>query len=342
MTQHRAMPTFDRRQFLTSAAGFTLALTVAPEALTFADEALAEAPGAPGAPASLTAWVTIAPDGATRSCRRPPSWDRAPSRHWRWCWPTSSTSIGRRSRSATRRPGMRRPTAIRNSELHSHRGQHGDARLLHADADRRRAGAPRAARCRSGKMERAGRRTHDRAERGAARPSRRRISYGEIAAFAKAPAELPKIADTDLKRPEQFRYIGKDVLRTELPLKVTGAAKYGMDAEVPGMVYATVLHSPYFGGAPETVDDTAARQVPGVTDVVRLPDGVGIVGATVEATLAARGLVKVGWSNAPAAAYDSERALEEFEPSLATRPAPASHSAHKAMSKPRWRAPPRS
>ena len=62
MTQHRAMPAFDRRQFLTSAAGLTLALTVAPEALTFADEALAEATGAP---ASLTAWVTIAPDGAT-------------------------------------------------------------------------------------------------------------------------------------------------------------------------------------------------------------------------------------------------------------------------------------
>ncbi len=72
------------------------------------------------------------------------------------------------------------------------------------------------------------------------------------------------------------------------------------------------LHAPYIGGTPETVDDAAARQVPGITDVVRLPDGVGIVGTTVEATLAARGLVKVGWSNAPAAAYDSERALEEF------------------------------
>ena len=85
-----------------------------------------------------------------------------------------------------------------------------------------------------------------------------------------------------------------------------------IDVQVPGMGYATVLHAPYIGGAPETVDDAAARQVPGITDVVRLPDGVGIVGTTVEATLAARSLVKVGWSNAPAAAYDSERALEEF------------------------------
>ena len=59
MTRHQGISAFDRRQFLTSAAGLTLALTVAPEALTFADAALADAP------ASLTAWVTIAPDGAT-------------------------------------------------------------------------------------------------------------------------------------------------------------------------------------------------------------------------------------------------------------------------------------
>ena len=56
--------------------------------------------------------------------------------------------------------------------------------------------------------------------------SSRRICYGEIAAFAKAPAELPKIEDKDLKPAASFRYIGKDVPRVEVPLKVTGAAKY--------------------------------------------------------------------------------------------------------------------
>src|SRR6516225_995059 len=54
--------------------------------------------------------------------------------------------------------------------------------------------------------------------------SNRRISYGEIAAFAKAPAELPKIEDRDLKPTATFRLIGKDVPRVELPTKVTGAA----------------------------------------------------------------------------------------------------------------------
>jgi isoquinoline 1-oxidoreductase subunit beta len=140
----------------------------------------------------------------------------------------------------------------------------------------------------------------------------RRISYGEIASFAKAPAELPKIEDKDLKRAASFRYIGKDLPRVEVPLKVTGAAKYAMDVQVPGMVYGAVLQSPYPGGAPETVDDARARQIAGITDIVKLPEGVGVIGASVEATQAAKNLLKVTWSDAPGAHLDSERALEEF------------------------------
>src|SRR5215471_827865 len=66
--------------------------------------------------------------------------------------------------------------------------------------------------------------------------SGRRIGYGEIAAF------------------------GKDVPRVELPSKVTGAAKYAMDVQVPGMVYAAVLQSPYPSGAPQMVDDSETRK----------------------------------------------------------------------------------
>jgi isoquinoline 1-oxidoreductase subunit beta len=142
--------------------------------------------------------------------------------------------------------------------------------------------------------------------------SGRRISYGEIAAFAKAPVEMPKIEDNDLKPAASFRLIGKDVPRVELPTKVTGAATYAMDVQVPGMVYAAVLQSPYPHGAPETVDDSAARKVPGITDVVRLPDGVAVIGSTVEGTQAAKKLLKVTWSSAAGVNHDSERALEEF------------------------------
>lgn len=139
--------------------------------------------------------------------------------------------------------------------------------------------------------------------------SGRRIGYGEIAAFAKAPAELPKIEDKDLKPAKDFRLIGRNVDRVEVPLKVTGAAQYGMDVQVPGMVYAAVLLSSWPDGAPETVDDAAARKVPGILDVVRLPEGVGVIGTTVEGTQAAKALLKVTWSTAPGAGLDSEAAL---------------------------------
>src|SRR5882757_8810242 len=142
--------------------------------------------------------------------------------------------------------------------------------------------------------------------------SNRRMTYGDIASFAKAPAELPKVDEKDLKPTASFRLIGKDVPRAELPTKVTGAAKYAQDVQVPGMVYAAVLQSPYFGGAPEAVDDGAARKVAGITDVVKLPDGVGVIGTSVEATQAAKALLKVTWGDAPGAKHDSERALEEF------------------------------
>jgi isoquinoline 1-oxidoreductase beta subunit len=144
------------------------------------------------------------------------------------------------------------------------------------------------------------------------KPSGRRLRYGEIAAFAKLPAELPKIEDTDLKPWASFRLIGKDVPRAELRSKVMGTAQYAIDVQVPGMVYAAVLQSPYQGGAPVTVDDVRARQVAGITDVVKLPGGVGVIGTSVEATQAAKDQLNVTWSEALAANHDSERVLDEF------------------------------
>ena len=142
--------------------------------------------------------------------------------------------------------------------------------------------------------------------------SGRRIGYGEITSFAAAPNELPKISEADLKPTASFRLIGKDVPRRDVPLKVNGSAKYGMDVQVPGMVYAAVLQSPYAGGAPLDIDDAQARKVVGITDIVKLPEGVGIVGTTVEATQAGKNLLKVTWGDATGARLDSERALEEL------------------------------
>ncbi len=143
-------------------------------------------------------------------------------------------------------------------------------------------------------------------------PSGRRISYGEVAAFARAPAELPKVEEKDLKPLDRFRLIGADLARDEVPLKVRGAAQYAIDARVPGMIYGALLQSPYEAGAPDKIDDAKARQVPGILDVVKLPNGVGVIGTSVEATQAAKLGLSVTWTDAPGASFDSEKFLEEF------------------------------
>jgi isoquinoline 1-oxidoreductase beta subunit len=145
--------------------------------------------------------------------------------------------------------------------------------------------------------------------------SGRRISYGEIAKFAAVPNEPPQITAADLKKEPQFRLIGrKDIGRVDVPAKVNGTAKYGIDVQVPGMVYATVLQSPMEGAKPATVNTDEVMTVKGVTKVLPLPFGVAVVGDSVEATRAGRSALKVTWdtSGAAAAKFDSEKAKDEY------------------------------
>ena len=115
--------------------------------------------------------------------------------------------------------------------------------------------------------------------------SKRSISYGDVAKFAKVPAELPKIAEADLKKRKDFKLIGrKDIGRVDVPSKVNGSAKYGIDVQVPGMVYASLLHSPMEGVKVGSVNADDVKKIKGVTHVLSLPFGVAVVGDTVEAT----------------------------------------------------------
>ena len=71
--------------------------------------------------------------------------------------------------------------------------------------------------------------------------SNRKISYGDIAKTATVPNPLPEVTKADLKPASQFRLIGKDTGRLDVPSKVNGTAQYGIDVQLPGMLYATVL-----------------------------------------------------------------------------------------------------
>src|SRR3954467_6624374 len=110
--------------------------------------------------------------------------------------------------------------------------------------------------------------------------SGRRMSYGEIAAVAQIPAAAPEIKPEELKKPSDYRLIGKDVMRVELPTKVNGTARDSIDGQLPGMLYAAVLRGPVEGTSALQIDDREARAIHGVSRIVRLPFGVGVVAET--------------------------------------------------------------
>ena len=137
--------------------------------------------------------------------------------------------------------------------------------------------------------------------------SKRRISYGDVAKFAKVPAEPPKVTEADLKKPSQFKLIGrKDIGRVDVPSKANGTAKYGIDVQVPGMVYASVLESPVEGAKVQVLNMEDVGKIKGVSKVLPLPFGVAVIGDTVEATRAGRNALKVKWDTTGAAAANTD------------------------------------
>jgi isoquinoline 1-oxidoreductase subunit beta len=143
--------------------------------------------------------------------------------------------------------------------------------------------------------------------------SGRRLTYGEIAAFAEVPAKAPEVAESELKKPEQFRLIGTSMMRIELPQKINGSAQYSIDVQVPGMLYGAILRAPVEGSGPDKIDDAKARAVPGVIEIVRLPYGVGVIADKPWAAFNAKAALDVTWTRTGKAwGFDSDKALVAF------------------------------
>jgi isoquinoline 1-oxidoreductase beta subunit len=145
--------------------------------------------------------------------------------------------------------------------------------------------------------------------------SGRRLGYGEIAGFAEVPAAAPEIKPEQLKKTADFRLIGKDAMRVELPRKVNGSARYSIDVQVPGMIYGAVLRAPVEGSGPDKVDDAAASAMPGVIKVVRLPYGVGVLAQTPWAAFAAKDALakSITWTRTGSGwSFDSDKGMADF------------------------------
>ena len=140
--------------------------------------------------------------------------------------------------------------------------------------------------------------------------SRRSAKYGDLAAEA---ATLPVPEKVALKRPEDFKLIGTPAKRLDVPAKLNGSAIYGIDARPPGVKIATLAQSPVFGGRVKSVDDSAAKNVKGVRQIVRLDDAVAVVADHMWAAKQGLAALKVEWDDGPHAKLTTEDIARELE-----------------------------
>src|SRR3984893_16799127 len=141
-------------------------------------------------------------------------------------------------------------------------------------------------------------------------PTGRSIKYGDLAGDA---ARIPVPESVALKRPEDFKLIGTPAKRLDTPAKVNGTAVYGIDARPPGVKIAPLAQSPVFGGRLKSVDDTAAKAVKGVRQIVQLDDAVAVVADHMGAAKKGLAALVIEWDDGPHAKLNTKAIVAELE-----------------------------
>ena len=149
------------------------------------------------------------------------------------------------------------------------------------------------------------------------RPSGRTLRYGELAAEA-AKVKLAK--EPVIKTPAQFTFLPRRMPRLDVVHKTDGSAKFGIDAQVPGMVFASINACPVRGGKLKSVDESVLSGLPGIVGVVKLEDAVAVV-ATDSFWRAKRALSRLQpeWAVGAAGSVNSEQLSKEFRAALTER-----------------------
>ncbi|MDH4107778.1 MAG: molybdopterin-dependent oxidoreductase [Gammaproteobacteria bacterium] len=98
-----------------------------------------------------------------------------------------------------------------------------------------------------------------------------------FADFAVAAADVSLPPKPRLKDPHQFRIMGTSPPRLDIPAKTDGSARFGIDADVPGMKYATIRAAPVFGSSVVAVDEAVVQDMPGLRKIVNLGDAVAVI-----------------------------------------------------------------
>lgn len=138
----------------------------------------------------------------------------------------------------------------------------------------------------------------------------RSASFGALAAKA-AHQKVP--AQVTLKNPADFTLIGTRLPRLDSIAKTTGRTMYSLDIKRPGMRTAVLLRPAKFGAVLRHVDDTGARAVQGVVDVVTIPQGVAVIGTNSWAAMQGRSALKAEWDDSGAETRSTDKMLADYK-----------------------------
>ncbi len=144
----------------------------------------------------------------------------------------------------------------------------------------------------------------------------RSVDYGALVAAA---AKLPIPTDAPVKDPKDFRILGQGLKRLDTPAKVDGSAGFGLDVKLPGMLTAVMAHAPVPGAKVVSFDAAAAKKIPGVRQVVPLPQGVAVLADGYWPALQGRDALVVKWDDGALGGLSSE-AISKLLTDATTRP----------------------
>jgi isoquinoline 1-oxidoreductase beta subunit len=133
--------------------------------------------------------------------------------------------------------------------------------------------------------------------------TKKRLGYG---ALAEEAAKLPVPANPSLKDPKDYKYIGKPTKRLDTPEKVNGKAGFGIDVRLPKIQHAVVARCPVFGGKVKSYDDSKAKAVRGVKQVVQISSGVAVVADNTWSAMQGRDALHIEWDEGSNAALSSD------------------------------------
>ena len=169
-------------------------------------------------------------------------------------------------------------------------------------------------------------------------PSGKRASYGELAPLASA---LPVPENPPLKDPKDWKIAGTSPARFDIPAKVNGSQLYAVDVRLPGMLHASILQSPVFGGFVKRVDDSKAKSMTGVKQIVTSEDWVAVVADSWWHANKALKALKVEWENGSKGDISSETIMAKLRSDITAPSVPVARkdgdaakaiaSAHKVI-----------